>query len=137
MIYVAFLQSQMLVGEISRFPASRSPHDEALLDKERFVYLLKRSLILSYRCCNRIRTYRTTLELGYDGLQNLVVYCVQSPLVDVKGIKRITGDFKVDGAASHDLCEVSYPSQQRVRYTRRSAASEGNLIGSVLRDTYL
>ena len=127
----------MLIGKFRRFPAPWSSHDEALLDQERLINLLKRTLILPYCRRYRICSHRTSLELGYYRLQDLVVNGIQSPLVDVKCIKRITGDFKVDGAASHDLCEVSYPSQQRVRYTRRSAASEGNLIGGVLLDSYL
>ena len=62
---------------------------------------------------------------------------VQGCYASEEEIEGVTGYFKVNISASHDLSEVTHPSQQRVRYTRRSAASEGYFIGGILLYSYL
>ena len=130
-------KSQMPVGKGCSFPPPRSPDDESLLDEERFIDLFERPLVLPN--CRRygVGSDRSTVELCDYGPKNLVVDCVQSPLVDVQRVKGISGNLQIDMTVPDNLSEVPYPSQERVRDSGRSTASEGNLKGCILLYTYI
>ena len=85
-VYITFFEAKMLVSKLCHFPTSWSPHDESFLDKERLVYLFQGTLILPYCGCYGIRSHRTTLEFSNNGLENLVIDSVQSPLIYIKCI---------------------------------------------------
>ena len=136
-IYIAFLQTQMPVCKLSRLPSARSTHYESFLYKERFVYLFQCALILAYYRSYNVGSDRTTLELCDDRLKYLIVNGIQSPLVNIQGIKGITRDAEVDAAVSHHLGEVAHAAKERIGDTRSTAASERDLIRRILIYAYL
>ena len=86
----------------------------SFLDEERLVNLFDSTRILSYSCRYGIYSDRTTLELGDDGMENLVVYLVESPLVYVQGIQGILGNLNVYMSVTLYLREIPYPLEQGV-----------------------
>ena len=122
----------MPVGKFCRFPASRRPHYEAFLYKERLIDFLKSTLVLTHCSSNGIGSHRTSLELGNYSLKYLIVNGIQSPLVYIQGIECVPGDRQVDGAVAHYLGEVAAATEQGIGNTGSSTAAKSNLLGSIL-----
>ena len=80
----------MGISEISHDTPPRSPLDKPFFNKERLVNFLHRTLVLPHRSRDRTDAYRTALELRNDAVKNLVVDLIQTPLVNIKSIERIT-----------------------------------------------
>ena len=136
-VYIPLLQTEMPVRKFSRFPTPWSPHDESFLDEERLVNLFKSTLVLTYRRSDRIGSDRSSLELRYDGLKYLVINGIQSPLVYIESIKGISCDCDVHPSVAHDLSEVTHSSQEGIRDSWSTTASESDLIGRILVDLHL
>ena len=83
------VEAEMCVSLVSSDAAPWSALDEALLYEERFVNLLHGTLVLPHRRRNGIDPDRPASELCDNGIENLVVNLVQSPLVNIQGIKSI------------------------------------------------
>ena len=126
----------MPVRQLRSFAPARRPHDETFLNKKRLIDLLKSTLILPHSSRDGIRPHRSPLELGDDGPEYLVVYGIEPPLVYIKGIEGISGYLQVYVPVAYHLGEIPYPSEQGIRYTRRPAASERNLIGCIFLYAY-
>ena len=120
----------MVVSLICSYTTPLGAQNISLLYKERLVNLLERSLIFAYCGGDGICTNRTTLEFTYDSIKNAVVYGIEPAYVDMKFIKCVACNLKVNSAASHNLSEVAHSAQQAVGYSRSAAGAQGNFGGS-------
>ena len=77
----------MLVGQIRHLTATGGSLKESLLDKERLVYILNGTGILTQCGCYCADAHGTTLELVNDGGKYAVVYLIQTVLVYVECLK--------------------------------------------------
>ena len=81
----------MLVCQVCHLTAAGSTLKESLLDKERLIYILYGTGILTKCGCNGTQAYRTTLELVNDGGKDAVVNLIQSVFVYVERLKGYIG----------------------------------------------
>jgi len=77
----------MMIGHLGRNPSPLGADNEAFFDKEWLIDLLESALILTDGGGYGVGPDRTTFECGDDRAENLVVYGVQSPLVNLQFVK--------------------------------------------------
>ena len=122
----------MFVGQIGSYTASLSTDYETFLDKERLIYFLEGSLILSNSGSYGIGSYRTSLESIDYSTQNLIVYSIESAGIYLKLIKRILRYLDIYLSVSHHLGKIANPAKQSIRDTRRTAASHSYFMGCLI-----
>ncbi len=64
-----------------------------------------------------VYTDRAAFKLVYNGTKYLVVYLIQSVLVDIQCLQRKLGNLRIDRAGAFHLCEVTYPAKQSIGNT--------------------
>ena len=74
----------MVVSQLCRHTSARRTLDESFHDEERFVDFFHGSCVLADGSGNRRQPDGTAAEFVDDGQQDLVVYLIQSILVDVQ-----------------------------------------------------
>ena len=124
----------MPVGQFGHFPTPRCPDYKTFFDEEWLIDFLESTLVLPHRRGNGVCSHRSALELRDDGLEYLVVYGIQSPLVYVQGIQGVTRYLEVNHPIAYNLGKIPYPAQKRIGYTWSTPASEGNLVCSLCVD---
>ena len=72
----------MLIGKLRHFTSTRSPFHKTFFDQERFIHFLNSARIFAQSGSNGCQTDRTAFKLVYDGTKYLVVYLIQTILVD-------------------------------------------------------
>lgn len=112
----------MPVSQFGHFAAARRTAYKTFLNKKRLIHLLQRSGVLANSRGNGGYAHWPTLELVDNGGQNLVVYFVQPILVNVQRLKGIARNGGIDSAVALDLRKIAHTAQQRIGYTRRTAA---------------
>ena len=118
----------MGVGQVRGHTAALGADQEPFFDQERFVNFFQGARIFTHGSGQRANSHRPPFEGSDERTQNLVVYSIQPPLVNLQFIQRETRDFQVDASVSQHLRKVPHPLQERIGDTRRTAASQGNLI---------
>ena len=126
--------AEVLVGERGGFAATRGAFDEAFFDEVRFIDVLDGAGVFAHGGCNRIESDRSTTELIDDGQQEFVIDLIEAEGIDIECFEGVLGDLEVDLAVTFDLREVTYASQECVRYTGRTTRTTGNLTCGFLID---
>lgn len=88
----------MLIGKLRHFTSTRSPFHKTFLDQERFIHFLNSARIFAQSGSNGCQTDRTAFKLVYDGAKYLVVYLIQTILVDIQRFQRKLSYFRIDRA---------------------------------------
>ena len=130
------VEAEMRICLLSGDSAPWSTLDEALLYEERFVNLLYGTLVLPHRCRDCIDSHRPSIELCDYSIENLVVNLVQSPLVNIESIQRITRNRKIYMTVSLYLGEIPHAPEQRIGNTRSAPAAQCNLHRRILFNAY-
>lgn len=114
---------QMFIGQFRYFTATRSTLQETFLYQERFINLFDGACIFTQSRSNSRQAYRTAFEFIDNRTKYLIVYLIQTVLVNVERLERKISDFRIDTARTFHLRKVSYTTQQSIGNTRRTPAS--------------
>lgn len=107
----------MFIRQLCHLASSGGTLQEAFFYQEGFVHFFQRARVFTQSCSNSGQTHRTSLELVYNRAQNLVVYLIQTILVDVQGLQCKTGNLQINSSRTFHLCKVAHTSQQGIGYT--------------------
>ena len=113
----------MFISQFRYFTTAGSAFQEAFLYQERFINFFDGSRIFSQGRSDGCKSHRTALELIDNRTKYLIVYLIQSVLVNVKRLECEIGDFRIDAARTFHLCKVPHATQQGIGDTRRTAAA--------------
>ena len=86
----------MLVGKLRHFTPTGSAFQETFFYQERFIDFLYRTCIFAQSSGDGSQSHRTAFELVDDGTEYLIVYLVQTILVDIQSLKGKLCDFRID-----------------------------------------
>ena len=89
----------MLVGKLRHFTPTGSAFQETFFYQERFIDFLYRTCIFAQSSGDGSQSHRTAFELVDDGTEYLIVYLVQTILVDIQSLKGKLCDFRVNALA--------------------------------------
>ena len=128
--------AEVLVCEFRHHSSARRALDEAFHDEIRLIDLLHRAGVLTDCRGDGGDAHRTALELVDNSEQDLVVYLVQTVLVDVERRQGDVGDLGVNPSRPSHLSEVSHSPEQSVGNTWRSARASRNLYRGIIVDRH-
>ena len=124
----------MLVCKRGYATSARCTREESYLHKIRLVHILKRDGLFADGSGESFKTDRTAVVKVDNCFEHSAVGVVKSKLVDLKLIKGIACDFKIDISVALDLSVIAYAFKQAVGYTGSSAGAGCNLVCTVLID---
>ena len=101
----------MLIGKLRHFTSTRSPFHKTFLDQERFIHFLDGARIFAQSGSNGCQTDRTAFKLVYNGTKYLVVYLIQTILVDIQRFQRKLSYFRIDRAGTFHLRKIAYATK--------------------------
>ena len=107
-------ETEMLVSKSCDASASRCAIEKSDLHEIWLVHVLQGNCLLADGCRQRFQTYGTAVVELDDALKHSSVNVVKSQSVDLKLGERVIGNLGIDGAVSHDLCEVTHALEQTV-----------------------
>ena len=117
----------MFVGKFGHLTSARSTLHESFFYQEGFVNFLNRPRIFPQSRSNGSDSHRTALKLVYNRTKYLVVYLIQTVLVNIQCLQCKLGYFRVNRTGTLHLCKVAHPAEQGIGNTRRPTAAGSNL----------
>ena len=114
---------QMLVGKLRHLTPAGGTFQETLFYQERFIDFLYRTCIFAQSSGDGSQSHRTAFELVDDGTEYLIVYLVQTILVDIQSLKGKLCDFRVNAPRTFHLGKIAYTPQQCIGNTRCATAA--------------
>lgn len=94
---------------------------------DRLVDILKRTRVLAHRASKRRQAHGTAGERLGKRLQDANVHPVQTKLVDLKELERLTANVKLNRTVAAHLRVVAHALEQTVGKTRRTAGTRADL----------
>ena len=98
----------MLVGKLRHFTPTGSAFQETFFYEDLFIDVLYRTCILAQCCGYGSQSHRTAFDLVDDGTEYLIVYLVQTILVDIQSLKGKLCDFRIDTPRTFHLGKIAY-----------------------------
>ena len=117
----------MFIGKFGHLTSTGSTLHKSFFYQERFVNFLNGSRIFSQSRGNGSDTYRTTFKFVYNGAKYLVVYLIQAVLINIQCFQCKLGDLRIDRTGAFHLRKITYPTEQGIGNTGRSAATGSDL----------
>ena len=112
-------------------PSTGCSVQESGLQKIRFIHVFQCSGILSNRSRKCFQSYRTTLKIQNQRLQNTAIRFIKAILVYLQKIQRKTGNLIGNHTIVFNLGKISYPFQKAVRKPWCSSGALGNFSRSI------
>ncbi len=107
----------MLIGKFRHFTPTRGTFQETLFYQERFIDFLYGAGIFAQSGGNGGQSHRAAFELVNDGAEYLIIYLIQTVLVDIQCFECKLGDFRIDASRTFHLGKIAYTTEQGIGNT--------------------
>src|SRR5689334_8983795 len=124
----------MVIGKFGGHTAARSTLKEADLEQIRFVHVFDCVDFLTKDGRNRVDADRTSAETFYNSAKQLPIDIIETMLVDIEELQRITRNRSRDFSGSFHFREIADAFQQPVCDPRRSTATLCDFMTTFERD---
>lgn len=117
----------MLKGAKRCLAALGRANHQAALQQIGLIDILERSRVLAHRAGKRCQAHGTSGERLSECLQNANIHPVQTKLIDLEELERLTANIKLNGTVAAHLCVIAHALEQAVGKTWRAARTRADL----------
>ena len=103
LVFISAADAKMLIRQFRHYSSLRCSVEKTLLDKIRLIYIFYGNSFFTYRCCDSIYTYRSTLESFDDSPEYLSIQILKPHRIHTQRFKGLLCDIYVYAAVTLDL----------------------------------